>query len=249
MYFKIIFFNLILTSFILQSVFGQEIQFVSGDKQVSLIELYTSQGCSSCPPADIWLSSLKNEPNLWKEFVPVAFHVNYWDYLGWKDRFSKQTFSDRHRTYISQGHAKVVYTPGFFLNGKEWRSRFGRSIPTPSTHPAGTLNATLNGRMLNTTFMPTHNSSKATLNIGILGFGYQTPIHSGENSNRVLNEDFVILEHIKQASTNNKWTIELPSKISQAAEKYALALWVNEGNNLLPLQATGGWLPATYYKN
>ena len=57
-------------------------------KQVALIELYTSEGCSSCPPADKWLTSLKSSPDLWTQWVPVAFHVDYWNYLGWDDAFA-----------------------------------------------------------------------------------------------------------------------------------------------------------------
>ncbi len=56
------------------------VQFQSGATQTSLLELYTSEGCSSCPPAEAWLSRLKDSPKLWKDFVPVAFHVDYWDY-------------------------------------------------------------------------------------------------------------------------------------------------------------------------
>ena len=65
-----------------------ETRFESGPQQISLVELYTSEGCSSCPPAEAWLSRLKEEPGLWKNFVPIAFHVDYWDRLGWRDRFS-----------------------------------------------------------------------------------------------------------------------------------------------------------------
>ena len=241
--------KLVLASILLQPVLGQEIQFNSGHTQVSLIELYTSQGCSSCPPADNWLSKLKNEPNLWNEFVPVAFHVDYWDYLGWKDRFSKQEYSDRHRLHKYQGNTKVVYTPGFFLNGKEWRSRFGRKIPKQNNHPAGTLKAILNGQILIASYNPIRNSKNITLNVGILGFNFKTPIKSGENSNRVLNEDFVLLKHLKKTSTNNNWSIELPNLITPGTNKHALALWVSEGNNLISLQATGGWLPDNYFKN
>jgi len=62
--------------------------FESGDTQNSLIELFTSEGCSSCPPADAWISQLKESPDLWKKIVPVAFHVDYWNNLGWRDRFA-----------------------------------------------------------------------------------------------------------------------------------------------------------------
>jgi hypothetical protein len=95
--------------------------FQSSGKQTALIELYTSEGCSSCPPAETWLSRLKESPGLWKDFVPLAFHVDYWDYLGWRDPWANKSFSDRQRAYAKQWRSESIYTPGFVLNGKEWR--------------------------------------------------------------------------------------------------------------------------------
>ena len=226
--------------------YGQEIVFKSGNNQVALIELYTSQGCSSCPPADEWLAELKNKPGLWNEFVPVAFHVDYWDFLGWKDSFSKEEFSNRQRLHRAQGNVKVVYTPGFFLNGNEWRSRFGRSIPSLGKN-TGAIHATLNDNRLYVEYSSTKPLSSATLNVGVLGFGYQTPIKAGENSNRVLHEDFVLLSHSKHISTTQNWKITLPEKVMPSAKKYGIAIWISAGANLKPLQSTGGWLPDNYY--
>ena len=93
----------------------------TGPQRVHLIELFTSQGCSSCPPAEVWLSKLKSEPGLWKNFVPLAFHVDYWDYLGWRDPWATKEFSDRQRNYAEAWRRDSVYTPGFVLNGREWR--------------------------------------------------------------------------------------------------------------------------------
>lgn len=61
---------------------GSPVRFTSPVLRTTLLELYTSEGCSSCPPADRWLSTLKDDPRLWKEVVPIAFHVDYWNYLG-----------------------------------------------------------------------------------------------------------------------------------------------------------------------
>src|ERR1700756_4134568 len=99
--------------------------FQSGETQTSLIELFTSEGCSSCPPAEKWLSALKTNPELWKKIVPIAFHVNYWDRLGWRDRFSKPEFTERERRYAAVWGGDSVYTPCFALNGHEWRDWFG----------------------------------------------------------------------------------------------------------------------------
>ena len=230
-----------------QIAYSQDIEFQSGNKQVSLIELYTSQGCSSCPPADKWLSNLKHKAGLWSEFVPIAFHVDYWDYIGWKDSFSKNEFSNRQRLHRKQGNVKVVYTPGFFLNGKEWKRGFRSTPSTKNNQTAGNLQATLNDNILEVNYDSSKPIRNAKLNVGVLGFGYQTPIKAGENSNRVLAEDFVLLSHTEHFSSDQSWRITLPKKIAPRARKYALAIWVSEGNNLKPLQSTGSWLPDNYY--
>jgi len=116
------------------------IVFESPERQTALLELFSSEGCSSCPPAESWLSQLKQKPELWSDFVPVAFHVDYWDYLGWRDKWASQQFSDRQRDYAQAWGSDSAYTPGFVLNGKEWRSWFGlRNVPTGSQTKVGVL--------------------------------------------------------------------------------------------------------------
>src|SRR5947207_2933082 len=75
--------------------------FTSGETAATLVELFTSEGCSSCPPADAWMSRLKRNPDLWKAIVPAVFHVDYWDRLGWPDRFARPEFTRRQRLYAS----------------------------------------------------------------------------------------------------------------------------------------------------
>jgi hypothetical protein len=92
-------------------VFGSEpVTFESGDMQTTLIELFTSEGCSSCPSADAWMSRLKTNPDLWKNIVPAVFHVDYWDGLGWRDRFAKPEFTARQRQYVATWRGDSVYT-------------------------------------------------------------------------------------------------------------------------------------------
>src|SRR5215471_9400646 len=124
------------------SLGAEQIQFQSGTNRTAVIELYTSEGCSSCPPAEEWFSKLKAHPRLWIDFVPAAFHVDYWDYLGWRDPFGAAAYSDRQRAYAAEWKSRSVYTPGFVLDGKEWRGWFNRDeLPPASTQPAGTLSA------------------------------------------------------------------------------------------------------------
>src|SRR5215217_7350069 len=111
--------------------------FESGETQNILIELFTSEGCSSCPPAETWLSALKSNQDLWKKIVPVAFHVDYWDRLGWRDRFAKPEFTARQRRYAAAWGGDSVYTPDFVVNAKEWRSWFADNVPPAALTKVG----------------------------------------------------------------------------------------------------------------
>jgi hypothetical protein len=89
--------------------------------RVALVELYTSEGCSSCPPAENWLSALDQERTA-STIVPLALHVDYWDSLGWKDRFAQSTFTIRQQRLSAEGRQHTVYTPEVFVDGRELRA-------------------------------------------------------------------------------------------------------------------------------
>jgi hypothetical protein len=84
-----------------------------------VIELYTSQGCSSCPPADRWLRGIAAQPAS-HAVVPLSLHVKYWDYIGWKDPYAREEFTARQRWLAQLNRNNTVYTPGVFLDGGEW---------------------------------------------------------------------------------------------------------------------------------
>lgn len=84
----------------------------SGTAKTDVVELFTSEGCSSCPPADRWFSALKEDPELFSGFIPIAFHVDYWDYIGWEDQFAKPEYSERQRDYVRAGHVTLYARPG-----------------------------------------------------------------------------------------------------------------------------------------
>jgi len=94
----------------------------SPDNRVVLLELYTSEGCSSCPPADRFLSDLKAAGISDKQLIPMAFHVTYWDYIGWKDQFAKKQYDERQRELAHKNKKSTVYTPQFVLSGEDYRS-------------------------------------------------------------------------------------------------------------------------------
>ncbi len=113
---------LMLTSLISLSAYAVEpIEISSGDGQTAVVELYTSEGCSSCPSADRWLSRLIETPRDEVNVLALAFHVDYWDYLGWKDRFSNADYTRRQRHLGANNLQRTIYTPEFFVNGMEAR--------------------------------------------------------------------------------------------------------------------------------
>lgn len=94
----------------------------SGPQKNALLELYTSQGCSSCPPADEWHAEVSKQKAFAEQgLIPLAFHVDYWDYLGWKDPFANADYSMRQKMHQIQGAINALYTPQLILNSSELR--------------------------------------------------------------------------------------------------------------------------------
>jgi len=239
---------LILTTLLLPMTLKAEpLVFESGNTQTHLLELYTSEGCSSCPPADRWLSKLKDDPQLWKSFVPVALHVDYWDWIGWPDRFADARFSQRQRQLASQWRRATVYTPAFILSGQEWRSRRFSAVQ-PSSR-AGRLKTELNQGQLNIFYQSDGHRSDQNLeaHIALLGFNQNTDVEAGENRNRQLHHDFVALDYQRQSLQNSRTQQSFTTLASIPLEDYlkeeiGLAVWVSERGNPTPIQAVGGMI-------
>jgi hypothetical protein len=223
-----------------------ELRFESGEKQTALIELYTSEGCSSCPRAEIWLSRLKSDPGLWKEFIPLAFHVDYWDRLGWRDRFASRAWTERQYAYASLLRSSSLYTPEFILNGEEWRDWFrNRQLTKSEAKNAGVLSATT---VDNKTFSISYRSedhSNVEAHVALLGCGIASKISGGENNGRQLQHDFVVLDHQSQIMRNDSGTwragVMVDSSRNEVPQK-AIAIWIRREKDLKSLQATGGWI-------
>jgi hypothetical protein len=229
---------------------SESVTFQSGDRQTALLELFTSEGCSSCPPAEAWLSRLKGSPRLWKDFVPVAFHVDYWDYLGWRDQWGSKAFSERQHSYAQFWNSDTVYTPGFVLDGKEWQtwSNHKDGPPAPS-RSIGVLKVTSSDlHRWQVEFSPMR-PTKASYEVhaALLGGGITSEVRAGENRGRRLVHDFVVLEMTHgQLGQNGKeakgeFSLSHDSKASQ--NRLAIAVWVTAHGSPAPLQANGGWLP------
>src|SRR5438034_9792232 len=223
--------------------------FESSDTQSSLIELFTSEGCSSCPPAEKWLSALKSSSDLWKKAVPVAFHVDYWDHLGWRDRFAKPEFTSRQQHYAAAWGGDSLYTPSFVVNGKEWRGWFcGNAMPITATK-VGVLRVSVgDDGKVSATFAPDAMQARPlALTVALLGNDLESDVKRGENSGRKLRHDFVVLQLAKTdlIASGDCWIGSISIPKQNAEKPRAFAAWVSEEDVDSPIQTTGGWLASS----
>lgn len=221
--------------------------FESGSSPATLLELYTSEGCSSCPPAEAWLSGFKKDPGLWTKTIPLSFHVDYWDGLGWSDQFAKKPYTERQRNYAAQLGSDSVYTPEFITNGKEWKGWFRReSLPSVSRPVTpGSLKAILTSAQQAEIHydLATNRADSLQLEVALLGFDLISDVHHGENSGRKLAHDFVVL-HLEEKKLNQghpgSVIFDLPTQILQQAG--AIAVWIQDTRTGNIVQSVGGWL-------
>jgi hypothetical protein len=215
----------------------------SGPVRTRLIELYSSEGCSSCPPADAWVSSLRSHARLWKDFVPVVFHVTYWDHLGWADPLADKAYTSRQRAYAASWGTETVYTPGWVLDGAEWR-KWG--VEPPAAGPrVGTLEAVEKEGRISARFSPAKDAGAYDLYAARLGFDLKSNVAHGENAGRRLRHDFIATAIASGRMRREKgaWIAEVslpPARVRGTGE--GLAVWVI-GADGRPVQAVGAERP------
>jgi len=151
----------------------------------AVIELYTSEGCSSCPPADRWLSTLKGRSDV----IAMAFHVNYWDRLGWPDRFATPATTERQHRLAQSSGSGYVYTPQVLLNGRDWRNWSGTS---PARLPASPVPLTLKreGNTVTASIGPA--ADRLAGYWAVLEDGHSSRVRAGENAGETLKHDHVV---------------------------------------------------------
>jgi hypothetical protein len=176
----------------------------SGDATVALLELYTSEGCSSCPPADKFVSELPRSGFDSNRVVPLAFHVDYWNYLGWTDPFSQSDFTRRQRDFASRTNAATVYTPELVLSGTEyrrwWGNSFERAVDRVNRATPGADIALRLDREKTTLRVDGHATVRdkssggrdAQFYVALYQSNLSNKIDAGENSGRTLDHSFVV---------------------------------------------------------
>lgn len=236
--------SFILYLFLINSLFAEPLKFESGVKRNTLVELYTSEGCSSCPPAEEYLNKFTSNKMLWKTWVPIALHVDYWDYIGWRDQYATEGFGQRQSRYASLSRASTVYTPAFRVNGVSWRRGiFSRSLKKDKSS-AGNLIVVVDGKSINATYKAEKQErTKLKLNVAILGMNMVSKIERGENEGRTARHEFVAVGFGSKVSSNSRWQMKLPALHYTKAKKYAVAIWVSKEGDPTPIQVVGGDLP------
>lgn len=221
----------------------------SGMRRTPLLELYDSEGCSYCPPAEEKFSGLSQVRGLWKDFVPLAMHVEYWNNAQWSDRWSDKAFGDRQRRYAGLWGLNQVSTPGVVWDGRPWTGWMRLpQLPRHSSEPAGLLEvSTADGSHWRMRFRPAGSLPlKCVGNLALLGSGITSDVHAGENAGRKLCQDFVVLRLVAVPLTadNGSWSGEtvLAIPAGHGAQRLAVAAWVEDENSPRALQSTGGWL-------
>ena len=230
----------LLNHLMLNDLQAESLQLTSTAQQTTLIELYSSEGCHSCPPADQFVSQFTESDELWVRYIPMVFHVDYWDYLGWQDPYARPAYSNRQRAYRQQGHSSGVYTPGFVVNGSEWTGFFKpwRVLPETDANP-GALQLNINGHQAVVYFSTTRT---LTYHVAVLGMGLASSVKAGENQGKQLSHDFVVLDHQFTEGTGGT-TFLLPLIHRHQPDRLAVVSWVTAVDSMVPIQAVGGWLP------
>ena len=216
----------------------------SGSRTVPLVELYTSEGCSSCPPADRWLSSAFAKDSAAGVGIPLAFHVDYWDRLGWKDRFATAPYTERQYDGMRANRARFVYTPQVLVQGRdfpEWHDRRAASaLASAAAKPARaeiTLEAEPRGGSIAVKAVarvPSPADRKgAVFYVALADDGLSSDVKAGENAGTRLVHDHVVrllrAGPMPDANGEMKWSIALPLPSEAGSASTVVAFVQNAG--------------------
>lgn len=207
------------------------------NKGFALVELFTSEGCSSCPPADKLLEKLQQE-NFSQPVYVIAFHVDYWDHQGWKDRFSDRAYTDRQRRYADWLRIESIYTPQVVVNGmSEYvgsdERRIVKAVNAAVNQASGnslTLTSQVENDQLKVSYKLSGQTRNKTLFLALVQKKATTQVKSGENEGRALTHVQIVRQLIPVAiKPGGSTTIGLPGDYTK--EGYELIGFVQHTGN------------------
>lgn len=193
----------------------------SGKTANVLLELYTSEGCSSCPPADEWIARFRTSKLYPDRVVPLALHVDYWNYLGWEDPYSDKRHTQRQYSVARLQRARTVYTPQLLLNGKDflrWRHQGMTAIESAIMAPARadlTLMLERGENVLNITVKAraAEHGVRSDLFIVLYENNLTNHVRAGENDGRTLQHEFVARHWLGPMPLGNDGTASVTQRL------------------------------------
>jgi hypothetical protein len=220
----------------------------SGPGTAALVELYTSEGCSSCPPADRWLATVGQRYPA-DRVVPLALHVDYWDYIGWKDPYAKREFSLRQRKLSQLQRMALVYTPQVVLQGRDFRGwgtpAFDQALARINSQPAKArlrlqvLRADEKSLDVEVSAELLQPAQDAALYVAAYRSKLESKVTAGENRGRLLSHDYVVLEWLGPLAISGRRVERrtLPLLPGASAEGSGVAAFVQDTRTGEVLQA------------
>ena len=199
----------------------------------AVVELYTSEGCSSCPPADRWLSSFKGRADV----LALAFHVNYWDRLGWPDRFASAATTERQHLLQRASGAPYVYTPQVVHNGRDWRG-WGDTSPQPLPRTTLAVSLERSGHRVSATLTGAAAGDALAGYWAVVEDGHASRVRAGENAGATLAHDHVVTLYKPLAAwrgtPGDAAVLDLPAPRGGSARRVVFVL--TDAQGVKPLQ-------------
>lgn len=208
------------------------------EKPLVIVELFTSEGCSSCPPADRLLSEIVKKDSDEVEVVGLSFHVDYWDYIGWKDPYASKDFTIRQRAYARRFVNNTIYTPQMVVNGEHEfvgsnRGHLSKALRSEKETKLlklkissvkienGVLHAVVSGE----------DTSPSVLNVAVVEKGLSQNVTRGENRGRLLSHDNVVrvFDSRQFNGSDNAFRLKLPADLDLS--KSSLVVYAQDQKN------------------
>lgn len=196
---------------------------IGQEKPIVVVELFTSEGCSSCPPADRLLSNIVNAADENAEVLGLSFHVDYWDYIGWKDPYASQAFTLRQRAYARKFGLRTIYTPQMIVNGKhefvgssrhEWSRALSQEIENTQKIEIEVSKISKTSTSISFS-VKSKKSIDSQINVAIVEKNLSQDVNRGENRGRKLTHDNVVRSFATRQfdGKENKFNLDLPEDL------------------------------------
>ena len=230
-------FTLLALATLAHTVTAAQCEARSGANITPVVELFTSEGCSSCPPADRWLSSLKGSTA-----VVQAFHVGYWDYIGWLDRFAAPSHTTHQRELAAANRLGSIYTPQVVRNGHDWRQTLDatRVLTTTQLAQAAIVlqrSAGASPDSFEARVSPTSSVNEWAAYWTVTEHGHSSKVKSGENAGEFLKHYFVVRQYVPVGQYSGERTLRFNAIAADPSHPRQVNLVVVNPKTMEPLQA------------